>query len=302
MDARKLTNAAMMTAMAVVITLVGVYVPLLFLLFFLIPAPIAITCVRSSESYAVAASFAVFIVNVIFTDIITAFISLFFALQGFLIGYLILKKRKASEIVIDTSVVSVFSIIVIFYFIKIAFNINVIDQFFKIFDMSTKQVLSIYKGHPDISSIKSTLMALEQMVKMSLPASIIITVVSIILINYIVIAKVLKTQRVSIDTLPTFENWRMPYITGWIFIGALIYQYFLEKPEIITTNIIILLSLGFTLGGMSVVKYYLTHKLNVKPLLCNLILVFLFIFPLTSWLLTILGIADTSMNLRKYML
>jgi len=35
MDLRKLTNASMMTAMAVVMTLIGVYIPPLFVLFFL---------------------------------------------------------------------------------------------------------------------------------------------------------------------------------------------------------------------------------------------------------------------------
>lgn len=301
MDLRKLTNAAMMTAMAVVMTLIGVYIPPLFVLFFLIPAPIAITCIRSSESYAIASSFAVFIVNVIFTDIGTAFTSLFFALQGFVMGYLISKKRKASETLIDTSVVSIFGVIVIFYFIKAAFKINVVDQFFKAIDMSTKEVLSIYQGLPNFSVIKSNLLAVQEILKMILPASILVTVVAVILINYIIIYKILKTQRVYIDALPSFEEWKMPYVTGWIFIGVLLYQYFLKQPEAITTNIIVLLSLGFTLGGLAVVRYYLIHRLKIKSLAANLILVFLFLFPLTSWLLTVIGIVDTSIDLRKYM-
>lgn len=301
MDLRKLTNAAMMTAMAVVMTLIGVYIPPLFVLFFLIPVPIAITCIRSSESYAIASSFAVLIVNVIFTDIGTAFISLFFAFQGLVMGYLISKKRKASEILIDTSIVSIFGIVIVLYLIKAAFKINVLDQFFKAINMSTKEVLSIYQGHSNFSAIKSNLLMIEEMLKVTLPASIIITVVAVILINYVIIYKVLKTQRVYVDALPPFAEWKMPYITGWIFIGALLYQYFIKQPEAITTNIIVLLSLGFTLGGLAVVKYYLIHRLKMKSLAANLILVFLFLFPLTSWLLTVIGIVDTSMDLRKYM-
>ncbi len=81
----------------------------------------------------------------------------------------------------------------------------------------------------------------------------------------------------------------------------LLYQYFLKQPEAITTNIIVLLSLGFTLGGLAVVRYYLIHRLKMKSMAANLILVFLFLFPLTSWLLTVIGIVDTSMDLRKYM-
>ncbi|MFV9568763.1 YybS family protein [Thermoanaerobacter mathranii] len=301
MDLRKLTNAAMMTAIAVIMTLIGVYIPPLFVLFFLIPVPVAITCIRSSKSYAIASSFAVFIVNVIFVDIATAFISLFFAFQGLAMGYLILKKRKASETVIDTSIVSIFGIVIILYLTKVAFKVNVFDLFFKTIDISTKEVLSIYQGHPNFSAIRSNLLAVQEILKMTLPASILVTVVAVILVNYIIISKVLKTQRVYIEALPPFEEWKMPYITGWIFIGVLLYQYFLKQPEAITTNIIALLSLGFTLGGLAVVRYYLIHRLKMKSLAANLILVFLFLFPLTSWLLFVIGIVDTSMNLRKYM-
>lgn len=301
MDLRKLTNAAMMTAIAVIMTLIGVYIPPLFVLFFLIPVPVAITCIRSSKSYAIASSFAVFIVNVIFVDIATAFISLFFAFQGLAMGYLILKKRRASETVIDTSIVSIFGIVIILYLTKVAFKVNVFDLFFKTIDISTKEVLSIYQGHPNFSAIRSNLLAVQEILKMTLPASILVTVVAVILVNYIIISKVLKTQRVYIEALPPFEEWKMPYITGWIFIGVLLYQYFLKQPEAITTNIIALLSLGFTLGGLAIVKYYLIHRLKMKSLAANLILVFLFLFPLTSWLLFVIGIVDTSLNLRKYM-
>ncbi len=301
MDLRKLTNAAMMTAIAVIMTLIGVYIPPLFVLFFLIPVPVAITCIRSSKSYAIASSFAVFIVNVIFVDIATAFISLFFAFQGLAMGYLILKKRRASETVIDTSIVSIFGIVIILYLTKVAFKVNVFDLFFKTIDISTKEVLYIYQGHPNFSAIRSNLLAVQEILKMTLPASILVTVVAVILVNYIIISKVLKTQRVYIEALPPFEEWKMPYITGWIFIGVLLYQYFLKQPEAITTNIIALLSLGFTLGGLAVVRYYLIHRLKMKSLAANLILVFLFLFPLTSWLLFVIGIVDTSMDLRKYM-
>ncbi|MBT1279383.1 DUF2232 domain-containing protein [Thermoanaerobacter sp. CM-CNRG TB177] len=301
MDLRKLTNAAMMTAIAVIMTLIGVYIPPLFVLFFLIPVPVAITCIRSSKSYAIASSFAVFIVNVIFVDIATAFISLFFAFQGLAMGYLILKKRRASETVIDTSIVSIFGIVIILYLTKVAFKVNVFDLFFKTIDISTKEVLYIYQGHPNFSAIRSNLLAVQEILKMTLPASILVTVVAVILVNYIIISKVLKTQRVYIEALPPFEEWKMPYITGWIFIGVLLYQYFLKQPEAITTNIIALLSLGFTLGGLAVVRYYLIHRLKMKSLAANLILVFLFLFPLTSWLLFVIGIVDTSLNLRKYM-
>jgi len=301
MDAKKLTNAALLTAVAVVITLLGAYIPPLFFLFFLLPVPIAIMILKSSETYAAVGGLVVFVLNIMFTDIITAFIGLLLSIIGFTIGFLIYKRKKATDTIIETSIISVFLLVLTFYMINFFFKINVITEFLKSFDMSLRQVLNLYSNHPNIDAIKNSILSLEQVVKMSLPASFIITIAFIVLVNYILIAKIMKTQGVYIDNIPQFKYWRMPYVTGWIFIIALLYQYFLKRPEIMSTNIIVLLSIGFTFTGMAVIKYYFDNKLKMKNFVSISILIILFIIPLTSWLLTLVGLADASINLRKYM-
>ncbi|MGB9679717.1 MAG: DUF2232 domain-containing protein [Thermoanaerobacteraceae bacterium] len=301
MDAKKLTNAALLTAVAVVITLLGAYIPPLFFLFFLLPVPIAIMILKSSETYAAVGGLVVFVLNIMFTDIITAFIGLLLSIIGFTIGFLIYKRKKATDTIIETSIISVFLLVLTFYMINFFFKINVITEFLKSFDMSLRQVLNLYSNHPNIDAIKNSILSLEQVVKMSLPASFIITIAFIVLVNYILIAKIMKTQGVYIDNIPQFKYWKMPYVTGWIFIIALLYQYFLKRPEIMSTNIIVLLSIGFTFTGMAVIKYYFDNKLKMKNFVSISILIILFIIPLTSWLLTLIGLADASINLRKYM-
>lgn len=302
MDAKKLTNSAMMIAIAVVITILGLYIPPLFLLLFLIPVPIAIAGIRGSNAYAIAASIVVFMVNMIFADIITASITLSFCFIGAFMGYLINKKRKAADTVFETILVSIFSLIAVLYIINMAFKINIIEEFLQMFKTNSSEIMSLFGSSVDSLTIKNAASMFEEMARLSLPASIIITIALFVAINYIVIAKVLKSQGVSIDMLPPFRDWRMPYITGWIFVTALIYQYFSNGAEIVSTNIIILLSIGFTISGMALIKYYMTYKMKIKSALSSIVLVLLFVFPITSWLLTIIGVADTSINLRKYML
>ncbi|NNG67167.1 DUF2232 domain-containing protein [Caldanaerobacter subterraneus] len=301
MDTRKLTNAAMMAALAVVLSLLGAYFPPLFLLFFLIPAPIAIACIRGSESYAIVASFIVFTADVIFIDLGTAFTALFFALQGFLMGYLISKKRKASEVLLDVTALSIVGMVGIFYLLKLAFNIDIMAHFFKAIDAAVANISSFYKSHPNFSMIQANLLSMKQILEMTIPASLIIAVLFMVWLNYLLVYRILKTQHFNIEPLPPFEEWKMPYITGWIFIGALLYQYFTKEPNLIITNIVVLLSFGFTIGGLALIKFYLTRKLNMNSLGANLLLVFLLFFPLTSWLLAVVGIADTSLDLRKYL-
>jgi uncharacterized protein YybS (DUF2232 family) len=301
METRKITNAAMMAALGVVLSFLGSYYPPLFLLFFLIPSPMAVACVLGSLSYAVIASFVVFTADIILIDIGTAFVALFFALQGVFMGYLVNKKRRAGEVLLDVTAISVLGMVGVFYLLKLAFSVDIMAHFFKAIGAAFDGISSYYKGHPNFSTIQANLLSIKHMMEMTIPASLIITILIMSWLNYLVLYKVLKREHFNIEPLPPFEEWKMPYITGWIFIGVLLYQYFANKPNLIITNIIVLLSFGFTVGGLALIKFYLTRKLNMKSWGANLLLVFLLFFPLTSWLLAVVGIADTSLDLRKYL-
>ncbi|KKC28424.1 hypothetical protein CDSM653_02481 [Caldanaerobacter subterraneus subsp. pacificus DSM 12653] len=216
-------------------------------------------------------------------------------------GYLISKKRKASEVLLDVTALSIVGMVGIFYLLKLAFNVDIMAHFFKAIDAAVANISSSYKGHPNFSMIQSNLLSIKQMLEMTIPASLIIAVLLMVWLNYLLVYRILKTQHFNIEPLPPFDEWKMPYITGWIFIVALLYQYFTKEPNLIITNIVVLLSFGFTVGGLALIKFYLTRKLNMNSWGANLLLVFLLFFPLTSWLLAVVGIADTSLDLRKYL-
>ncbi|MGB9780691.1 MAG: DUF2232 domain-containing protein [Caldanaerobacter sp.] len=301
METKKITNAAMMAALAVVLSFLGSYYPPFFLLFFLIPAPLAVACVLGSLSYAMIASFIVFTADLVLIGIGTAFVALFFALQGVFMGYLVSKRRRAGEVLLDVTAISIVGMVGIFYLLKLAFNVDIMSHFFKAIAVAFDNISSYYKGHPNFSTIQSNLLSIRHMMEMTIPASLVIIILMMSWLNYLVLYKILKRQHFNIESLPPFEEWKMPYIAGWIFIGVLLYQYFARTPNLIITNIVVLLSFGFTIGGLALIKFYLTRKLNMKSWGANLLLIFLLFFPLTSWLLAIVGIADTSLDLRKYL-
>ncbi|QSZ27347.1 DUF2232 domain-containing protein [Aceticella autotrophica] len=298
MNTKNLVFASMMTALAVILSVIGLFVPVLFFTAFLIPVPIIIATVKSGRMYGFLSTIVIFLINLIISDIITALILAGFCLIGLIIGYFIDKNHCGEDTVKETSIISLFILIFALYVLK-AFKINVIENILDLFSKTNSEVISFYSKTANLASVKDIFSTIEEMMRISVPSAIIIFIIILVLVNYIFASKILKMQGINVSELPHFQEWRMPYITGWVFIGALLYNYFWTY-DIISSNIIILLATGFTISGLAFVKYYLTNKLNIKAAVSTVILILLLLIPIGSYLLILIGIVDTGMNLRRF--
>ncbi|MDI6604814.1 MAG: DUF2232 domain-containing protein [Thermoanaerobacteraceae bacterium] len=298
MNTKNLVFASMMTALAVILSVIGLFAPVLFFTAFLIPVPIIIATVKSGRMYGFLSTIVIFLINLIISDIITALILAGFCLIGLIVGYFINKNHCGEDTVKETSIISLFILIFALYVLK-AFKINVIENILNLFSKTNSEVISFYSKTANLASVKDLLSTIEEMVRISIPSAIIIFIAILVLVNYIFASKILKMQGINVSELPHFQEWRMPYITGWVFIGALLYNY-IWTYDIISSNIIILLATGFTISGLAFVKYYLTNKLNIKSAVSTVILILLLLIPIGSYLLILIGIVDTGMNLRRF--
>ncbi|SNX53755.1 DUF2232 domain-containing protein [Thermoanaerobacterium sp. RBIITD] len=298
MGNKNLTNAAIMAAIAVIMVIAGVYIPPLFFILFFIPVPISIICVRSNISYAILAIIVLFIASFIFTDIIIAATVAVISLMGVVMGYLISKKQPSQEVVKDTGVISLLGLVAILYILKL-FGINVINDLLSVYTKVSNEFITLYKNAPNEALVRSMLTSMVDTIKITIPSMFIIMIAFMVVINYMMVTRILIGKDISVQKLPPFMLWRMPYTTGWIFIGTLLYQYF-APTNIVSINLMLLLSTGFTISGLAYVKYYMTRKFHVKPAISNIVLILLFMFPVTFSLMTLLGVIDTGMNLRRF--
>lgn len=297
MDSKNIANAAIMVAIAVIMVLVGVYIPPLFFILFFVPVPISIITIRSNVVNAVLSIILTFIATFIFTDIITASTIAVISMMGIVMGYLIMKGEMSYDIVRDTGVISLLGFVGILYILKI-FGINVINSILNDYIQIGNELAALYKNTPNEAAVKSMISVTIDTIKTVLPSIFVIMIALMVVVNYMLLARIMSKGK-KVEKLPPFMFWRMPYMTGWIFIGALLYQYFVGS-SIVSANLLLLLSIGFTISGLSFAKYYMTKKFNMNSGLSNVILVILFIFPVTFSLMTLLGVIDTSMNLRKF--
>lgn len=297
MDSKNIANAAIMVAIAVIMVLVGVYIPPLFFILFFVPVPISIITIRSNVVNAVLSVILTFIATFIFTDIITASTIAVISMMGIVMGYLIMKGEMPYDIVRDTGVISLLGFVGILYILKI-FGINVINSILNDYIQIGNELAALYKNTPNEAAVKSMISVTIDTIKTVLPSIFVIMIALMVVVNYMLLARIMSKGK-KVEKLPPFMFWRMPYMTGWIFIGVLLYQYFVGS-SIVSANLLLLLSIGFTISGLSFAKYYMTKKFNMNSGLSNVILVILFIFPVTFSLMTLLGVIDTSMNLRKF--
>ncbi|MCP2240083.1 YybS family protein [Thermoanaerobacterium thermosaccharolyticum] len=297
MDSKNIANAAIMVAMAVIIVLVGAYVPPLFFILFFVPVPISIVSIRSDLLYGILSTILVFIATFLFTDIITASIVAVISAIGIIMGYLIRKGNTPRDVVIETGVISLVGFVGLLYILKI-FGINVINSILNDYTQIGNEVLTLYKNTPNEAAIRSMINYMIDTIKILLPSIFVIMIAIVVVANYMLLSRIM-TKDQKVKRLPPFMFWRMPYMTGWIFIGALLYQYFVNS-SIVASNLLLLLSIGFTISGLSYVKYFMTKRFNFSSAISNFILLALFLFPVTFSLMTLLGVIDTSMNLRKF--
>lgn len=297
MDSKNIANAAIMVAVAVIMVLVGAYVPPLFFILFFVPVPIGIVAIRSNLIYAALSVILLFIAAFIFTDIVTAAIITVISMVGIIMGYLVNKGEMPHDVVKNTGVISLMGFVGILYILKM-FGINVISGILNDYAQIGNEAIALYKNTPNEAAAKSIISATIDAFKTILPSVFVIMIALIVVANYMLLAKVMIKDK-KVQKLPPFMFWRMPYMTGWIFIGTLAYQYFVDS-SIVSANLLLLLSIGFTMSGLSYVKYYMTRKFNLNSAISNAVLIILFLFPVTFSLMTLLGVIDTSMNLRKF--
>ncbi|MDI3311087.1 MAG: DUF2232 domain-containing protein [Thermoanaerobacterium sp.] len=298
MSSKNIVNAALMVAVAVIMVLIGAYVPPLFFILFFVSVPVSVVIVRSGNLlYGILTTVLIFIATFLFTDIITASIVAALSAIGIAMGYFVKSGSTPQDVVVETGAISLAGFVVLLYVLKI-FGINVISSILNDYQQIGNQILDIYKNSSNEAYIRSMMSYTLETIKTLMPSIFVIMIALIVIANYMLLSRIMAREGM-VKKLPPFMFWRMPYMTGWIFIGALLYQYFVNS-SVVASNLLLLLSIGFTISGLSYVKYFMTKRFNVNSLISDVILVALFMFPITFSLMTLLGVIDTSMNLRRF--
>lgn len=302
---RSLTEGAMLAAITVVLALLGVY--FFGYLLFITPVPIAVLVYRHGLRSGILVSVTASILAGIFGSMVTTLIFLLvIGLVGVAIGEALRERFSAAKVMVIGSSVSVVAFIVLTAVAMLFFGPDLIDRTFQMLEESFEHAFAMYE-RMGVDSSRAlggmTLDRLMQILKMTLPAALLMSGVGLTFANFGLTRMILK--RLNAKDLPwfsPFKTWRAPWYLAWGFIlgKALLLMAQFDGSKVLTTvglNIEILFNYVFLIQGISIAWFFFDRWGFSKPI--RFLLVFFALNPAFSTLVTLLGVLDTWLDVRK---
>lgn len=286
-----------------ILVISSIFPPLIFLL----PAPSIVVYVRSGLKYGLASIGIVFAALSLLNGLSFAILMLLFFLPMVLLMGKMIEEEYSFKSIIFTNFIAL-TIIVLIYYInyKYFFNkdlVNYILEYFKDLEKILPELIDKvnFPGYSNEELLEIYKFTLNN-VKMNLPAIFIIVglLSELLSLNYAL--KMLKSQGMNIKQKFRFINFRIGIkfiipITISVIVVFLMYYFKIPYYNIVLSNIVLLLTVFFTIAGVSLADYYFVGKLNR---FLRLLLPFILITSFKGYILYIfIGIIDMFVNFRK---
>lgn len=305
-NTKALVNAALASALAVIIGIIGLFVPFMSIVTFLWPVPVIIIINRYGFKYGVYVTIiSAFIVGIISQPLYAIFVILGFGAIGLSIGFGVRKNYSAGLTLIIASLASLVSKLLLIYIVTRVMGANPIDIFIESMEKSIELSSELYKsmGLKNVEDATKTFMTSIEVFKMILPASFIFASVLDSYLNYIIARMILKRFKLDMQPFPPFASWKFPNNVSLGFIMLAILTYVggylgLKNSQDIMINIFWIFYLLFLIQGFAVVYHYLVSK-GLPKIVRIIILVFISINRILAFAIVIIGLLDGIFNFRK---
>lgn len=300
----EMVEAGLLTALAVVFTVIGVFIPFLGIFLSLVAVPLTILGIRRGYKYLglsiISSGILAFLIGGPITGFYVTFVG---GLASFGFTFLITKKASVSKTVMIMSIISIFAISMAF---QIAIKISGVD-FFNMLDASISESVDMMSGlmtNEDqkavfIESMENTV----DTVKLMFPSTLVISGIFFSIINMFVIREVMKRIGYKINPLGKFNEFR--YEKNVIFGSSIIIilSYLSAKLNIVDTdsiflNVIFIIAFAFSVQGVSVLDHFFDKRGVKKFMRVFLVIILFFLFEGVIFF-GILGWFDVIFNFRK---
>ena len=303
-----MTEASLITALAVILCLAVVYLPFFSLLAFVIPVPYVIIARRCGIKYTAMSIATSFFILLITTNIITASVAtLLFIIPGAIIGYKMNSNKEGDldfEPIYWGTMASVLSVLILFASLQIILNINPVESI-----MSTiREGLQLQKvtlesmNSPQVNNIDVD--AIVDMIRTTIPATLVMYGFILTFIAYYTSVFILRRTKQYNGELPKFSNFYLPGNTVIILLLLYLVGLLLGNVEIINAkdimiNILLIFMNMFVIQGLSVYTYYLNKWFINKSTKTIVFMFSILLWPTTANLLSLVGVVDSILDFRK---
>ena len=299
-----MVEAGLLTALAIIFTIVGTYVPFLGFFLTIVALPLSIVGIRHGVKWSASAVVAAGIVGTMLAGITTGLsIVLVSGSVSLLISYSFQKKWTISRMVIGVSLISIITMAITF---QLAFTMAGLD-FFELLDTSMKQSMEIMQTFATDTAQSQEFaqaMALSaETLKIVFPTMLFLMGVIHAVVNILVLRAVMK--RIKMPFLPgkPFNEFSFDrsVLIGTSLILALSYIAGVMKVvDLITlfTNVLLIIAFAFSIQGLAVMDF-LFAKRGAKQGMRIFFITLLYIVLNGYILFGVIGWFDIIFNFRK---
>ena len=306
-DNHAIVLAGMCTALVVVLSLLGFYMPLLStVVFLLIPLPIAYLGMKEGVKWSIVVTTGVLVLDSTFFGVVSAaFVCAIFGLLGVTMGICYRFKVSAAKTLIAGAVVVLLALvaegIATLYLLGLPSLIFGSEGLSQIKDSMLETLPSFYSGEA-LDQAKEKVEFLMDAMEKSVPYTLVAVSFFYSWASMALGSHVFKKMGITdIPNLPPFERWEFPRATLGLYLLVLAAQYFFKDQEqvsYVAYNLGTLCVSIFWLQGLSVL-WWMPHRYPfMKPLRLFIMILSAFIGVIQMFAV-FLGIADMAASYRK---
>lgn len=323
-DPRPLTEGALFAGLAVVLALIGFYIPVIGIFVSLLwPVPIALMVLRHGIRTAVmTVVVAGAVLSMVVGILEGAVMTLTMGVVGLAMGYAISKGWGAFRTLAIASVAVLIGLAVSVGASVAFLRINVLDMLAPDLSEAAKSVSELYAkfGLPkeQIDKIMKMLVPPRELLLATLPATLFMAIVINALINYEVARRIMPRFGYQVAGLPAFREWRFPKFFALLYIIAQGVVLAKDMPAFVVagrtislayknqaiynaaTNVTIPFMLCMLIQGLSI-GYFFLNRWKVGKALANMLIVFVLFNPSLWQMAFMFGLMDTLFDYRRIM-
>lgn len=301
----RLTEAAFMTGIMVIISLLGSF--LFDLIFFVYPIPAIILAKKQDYKISILALIAAALIAFVLGLQIGLYYILLFSPLAATMAILISKNKKPFIVVITSAMVYIISFIIMIIILQVIMGISFVDSIKEIFTEAVNIQKSILGNFQEAQLNTAEFEALyNQLIEVGItiiPAVIISIAVFISVINYSIAYKLSKRLKIDIVPIKDFSQFKLPnnFLVGIliIIIGMWILKSLnYANYDNMYINIFYLALILVIVQGLSLIKY-MFKKYNIKKGFGILIALLIFIMPILLYGIILLGISEIIFDFRR---
>ncbi len=299
--------AGMSTAVAVVLSMLGLYLPIFStVIFLLIPLPIAYIGVIHGARWAILVTAGTLILDSVFFGVFSgAVVCAIFAVLGTALGICYRRRARPAATLFAgaAAVFAAFALQILFGVLVLGVDLSVLNgEFLESVRQSTEELLPQFYSGEALEAARAGMDETYEILRKSM-AFIAITVciiyswAAMTLSHYIFSRLGLK----DIPSLPPLSRWELPVATVYAYLAFVGAGYIISDDEVLTSllyNLQMMCNFVFLLQGISFV-WWLPVRFPIFSTLRWFLVIGAFFLPFLQSLIVVMGLFDLLFHYRQ---